>query len=108
MVEQIYGNSDFVLSGRGWVNLETYRHYEASMFGAIPIVIGTEREIEHTFGNSKERAPWVYSASWSEALSRINHMSVTEVQDMRRRVLDWWIKRITAIHNDINTIVSGA
>jgi hypothetical protein len=64
-----YANSDFVVSPRGEVNLDCFRHYEASALGAIPIVVANATELDATFSGigSASRPPWLFADSWEDA-----------------------------------------
>ena len=64
-----YGNSDFVVSPRGEINLDCFRHYEASALGAIPVVVANTTELDHTFRGigSASRPPWLFAETWEDA-----------------------------------------
>jgi hypothetical protein len=47
---EIYSNSIFVPNDRGHINLDCLRLYEASLCGAIPIVVGNIEEIKSPCG----------------------------------------------------------
>ena len=64
-----YGNSDFVVSPRGEINLDCFRHYEASALGAIPIVVANATELDYSFRGigSASRPPWLFANTWGDA-----------------------------------------
>jgi hypothetical protein len=47
---QTYEDTIFIPNGRGWHTLDCLRLYEASLAGAIPVVVGDQEEIRTTFG----------------------------------------------------------
>lgn len=103
-----YSNADFVLSPRGNENLDCFRSYEASAFGAIPIVVGDEDELHKTFTGlgpgGVGRPPWLFVRSWEEALTICREMSPQEVRRRRQKVLEWWISWV----DHLQALVAGA
>jgi hypothetical protein len=57
---EIYKDSVFVPNGRGFVVLDCLRLYEASLAGAIPVVVGSESEIAETFRFDGGLPPWIF------------------------------------------------
>lgn len=83
----LYGSSYFVLCPRGYVNLDSFRHYEASLAGAIPIVVGTLRELNETFGSFGEVPPWVMAPTPLKAIRKVRTLLRNPVS-LRRRQAD--------------------
>jgi hypothetical protein len=75
-----YGNSDFVVSPRGEVNLDCFRHYEASALGAIPIVVANATELDMTFSGigSASRPPWLFADSWEDAKRMVRSYTIRD------------------------------
>merc|ERR1711862_141764 len=87
----IYRDAMFVPIGRGYVNLDCYRIYEAVVAGAIPVVVGPKEEILETFAGHRD-PPFVFAESWDAAAKlmtpfRHNH---TKWQAFARQLAPWW------------------
>ena len=68
------------------------------MNGAIPVVVGSNDEIECTF-KYEENPPWVFAETWKDAVEKCNFMLKCDVNNAP--VLDWWKNRITKIKRKI-------
>jgi hypothetical protein len=99
---KIYSRSIFVPCGRGNSSLDCFRLYEASMNGAIPVVVGSKKEIETTFKYEKN-PPWIFATSWEDAVKTCKDLLNDEekIISIRADILLWWQNRI----NDIKKIV---
>jgi hypothetical protein len=102
-VLEIYSNSHFVASPRGWVNLDCLRHSEAMVAGAIPVVVGAADELNATFGHyigtGGSKPPWLFAASWPDAKLAMRSL-IADTARLRRwhqRVAQWWSVRIHLI-----------
>jgi SAM-dependent methyltransferase len=102
---KIYSDSIFVPCGRGNSSLECFRNYEASMCGAIPIVVGPKEEIENTF-KYEENPPWVFAESWDEAVEKCKDLlnDKDHLQEIQNNLLDWWSNRIRKIQDKVNEV----
>jgi hypothetical protein len=96
---KIYSESVFVPCGRGNSSLDCYRLYEASMNGAIPVVVGSKEEIESTF-KYEENPPWIFAETWNEAVEKC--MS-TEINS--QSVIEWWNRRISKIKTKVKQVL---
>lgn len=96
---KIYSESMFVPCGRGNSSLDCYRLYEASMNGAIPVVVGSKEEIESTF-KYEENPPWIFAETWNEAVEKC--MS-TEINS--QSVIEWWNQRISKIKTKVKQVL---
>ena len=65
-IKNIYRNSIFVAHGKGNVTWDCMRLNEASLCGAIPILVGPKKAIEITFCK-EENPPWLRFDSWDDA-----------------------------------------
>ena len=90
-----YSQSMFVPCGRGNSSLVCYRLYEASMNGAIPVVVGSKEEIEITF-KYEENPPWIFAESWDDAVNKCLDNTIKS-----RDTIIWWNKRIEKIKDKI-------
>lgn len=95
---KIYSKSIFVPCGRGNSSLDCFRLYEASMNGAIPVVVGSKQEIECTF-KYEENPPWIFAETWNEAVEKCKSMLESEVDN--KFILQWWKNRIQKIKTKI-------
>ena len=96
---KIYSESMFVPCGRGNSSLDCYRLYEASMNGAIPVIVGSKEEIESTF-KYEENPPWIFAETWNEAVEKC--MS-TEINS--QSVIEWWNRRISKIKTKVMEVL---
>lgn len=99
---KIYSQSIFVPCGRGNSSLDCFRLYEASMNGAIPIVVGSKEEIETTF-KFEDNPPWIFAETWSDAVNTCSNLLNTGLKDYM--VKSWWNNRILKIKNKIKEVL---
>lgn len=94
-IKNIYRDSIFVPNGRGNIKLDCFRLYEASLCGAIPIIVGSKKEFEDTFCK-EENPPWLRFDSWDDAY--INCLELLKDMDkldkMSKDVINWWKNRV--------------
>ena len=100
----IYRQARFVLVTKGQYNLECYRYTEAAWSGAIPIVVANEYEytMEYYFENNPP--PFLYSTSYDNAFDIASKMSNETIDEMRKNITIWYIKRFTTIHEKVKLI----
>lgn len=98
---KIYSKSIFVPCGRGNSSLDCFRLYEASMNGAIPVVVGSKEEIESTF-KYEENPPWIFAENWTEAVEKCKYL-LKEIDS--KNVLSWWNNRIQIIKTKISEVL---
>lgn len=103
---EIYSKSIFVPCGRGNSSLECFRLYEASMNGAIPIVVGPKEEIQTTFKYEQD-PPWVFSDSWIDAFEQCRSLlnNTNQLKEKQENLLNWWYNRISNIKNKVLDIL---
>ena len=97
-VSECYLNCVFVPQGRGSVTPTCFRHFEASMAGAIPVlcldgygVKHHEEEIQDLL-KSMDNPPWLVFDTWEDAARRCkallsDHAALQMIQD---NILEWW------------------
>jgi FkbM family methyltransferase len=102
---RIYSNSIFVPCGKGNSSLDCFRLYEASMCGAISVVVGSFGEIENTF-RYEENPPWVFAESWDQAVEKCKDLlnNKDHLQEIQNNLLDWWSNRIHKIQDKVNEV----
>lgn len=99
----IYLDTCFVPCGRGNVNLDCFRLYEASACGAIPVVVGKDQEIKDTFG--EDLPPWVFASSWSEAVEKCQEIyNSKDIDKAQNEVVIWWRNSIANIKQKIKSL----
>lgn len=104
----IYNNSIFVPNGRGNITLDCLRLYEASLCGAIPIVVGDMNEINITFNYNNNLPPFIYEKSWEDAINTCKNLlnNKNELIKKQRQILLWWNTIISDIQNKIKNIIN--
>lgn len=100
---KIYGNSIFVLIGRGNASLDCFRIYEALASGAIPVVVGSNDEIMQTFHHNGNYPHFVISENWDIALNICQDLlpcidKLNAIQDYNK---NWWNSQILFIQEKI-------
>lgn len=102
----IYNNSKFVLVGRGQVNLDCFRIYEAIIAGAVPVVVGSKWERERTFEFEGDLPPFLFADSYPEALETCRSMADEEVDKLREANVKWYIERVLRIRRRIDLFLT--
>jgi hypothetical protein len=106
-IADYYLNSIFVPCSRGWTTLNTMRIYEASMCGAIPVVVGTKEEIDIDF-KCEDSPPFIFSDTWESATSTCK--SLLEHPDIliekQKQILKWWNTRMEKIKFKISEVLN--
>jgi hypothetical protein len=106
-MRNIYRDSIFVPNGRGYVNLNCFRLYEASLCGAIPIIVGSKNEIEPTF-SQEENPPWLIFESWEEAQRECLELlkDMDNLNKLSEKNINWWRNRILKLRDLISKTIS--
>eukprot|EP00041_Stephanoeca_diplocostata_P022309 m.530459 g.530459 ORF g.530459 m.530459 type:complete len:347 (+) comp22027_c1_seq9:261-1301(+) len=109
MLHRLYSDAHFVPCGRGNINLDCFRNYEASIAGAVPIVVGTESEISDTFGHFGAAPPWVFAKSWTDAVEVAKRHAKDQnvLAKMHQDVLEWWIGEMRRLHGYVTQALNG-
>lgn len=86
-------DSVFALCPSGNRSLDTFRHYEAAMYGAIPLAVGARKALYRTFVRPFA-APFLFSRSWDEARAKVEGLmkEPDRLAAMQRDLLDWWAR----------------
>jgi hypothetical protein len=92
----IYQDSLFVISGRGNASLDCFRLYEATIAGAIPVVVGEEAELAATFHYGGDRPPFLYAATWDDATRTCKEVlyDMSRAEKMQDALRTWWCRQI--------------
>ena len=104
-IQSLYNNSVFVPCGPGNSSLDCWRHYEASISGAIPVVCGSQQEILDTFSFFGELPPWIYADTWANAVTRCQEIQFDthKQQEYQDNILAWWHRTIATIQDLISS-----
>lgn len=102
-----YKEAKFVLSGRGQLNLDCFRIYEAIIAGALPVLVASQREYEDSFSFEGYVPPLVHAESYEEALELCQRMTDRQIDDRRHRVVSWYVQRIRYIRHRIDHAIFG-
>ena len=106
-MRDLYRDSIFVPNGRGNRKLDCFRLYEASLCGAIPIVVGSKKEIEETFCQ-EENPPWLMFESWGEARRECLELlkDVDGLNELSKKHISWWGSRVSKLRGLISQTLS--
>lgn len=104
----IYNDSIFIPNGRGNIVLDCLRLYEASMNGAIPIVVGDNDEVNNTF-KKEQNPPWIFASNWDEAVEickqYLNNKNL--LIEKQNSIIKWYKKRINDIKIKIVSVINN-
>jgi len=102
----IYNNSIFVINGKGNINLDCFRIYEAIVAGAIPVIVGSKDEVNNRL-NYNSIPPLICSDTWENAVIQCNDLlkDGDKLQEMQDKLLQWWKDVINNIKEKINSIL---
>jgi|SRR6516165_5592997 hypothetical protein len=100
---EVYGDSIFVPCGRGNIKLDCFRLYEATLCGALPVVVGSESECNELLF-SQHNPPWIVARTWKEAFCKCREIRGDKhaLESLQVSNLGWWDKRITYIRSVID------
>lgn len=103
----IYLNSIFVPSGRGNSSINCFRLYEASMSGAIPVLVGSQDELDLTF-MYEENPPWIFADTWENAVKICKKLlrNKKQLQETQHKILLWWKSRVGKIRERISKVLT--
>jgi len=78
--------------------LDCLRLYEASLCGAIPVVVGSMDEICKTF-MKEECPPWIFASSWKKAIKVCRNLlnNPFELQKRQTSLIYWWYNRVETL-----------
>ena len=96
----IYRDAIFAPMGRGNISLDCFRVYEAIVCGAIPVIVGTNEEINRTFWYSGDVPIFVCSDTWDEAVKKCSNLVVDDLETIQKTNFNWW-KRLINGYRDI-------
>jgi hypothetical protein len=104
-MREMYNNSRFVLVGRGRVALDCFRIYEAIICGAIPVVIGSQQEIDKTFEFEGHPPPLLTSPNMTTAYETCRGMTNEAIDALRAALAAWYIDRTKYIMNKVKDTI---
>lgn len=93
---EVYKTTIFAPNGRGNVVLDCFRLYEASLAGAIPVVVGSWDEIKGGFYFDGDMPPWIFEPDWESAVNRCADMlpNLDALQALQDHNLQWWERQV--------------
>lgn len=100
-------NTLFVPCPKGWVNLDSFRVYEALECGCIPIV---EKSPHDYFSNYFGSHPFLAVDSWDQAPALMNALLADPVLLEQRRLqcYDWWQNKKKEINKRFNDVIRSS
>ena len=102
----IYSDSIFVLIGRGNVSLDCFRIYEAVVCGALPIIVGSQKEIHNVFFYNNS-PPFLFFDSWEIAIEecKILMRDRKKLDEKQEIITQWWRTTILNLQNKVNSVL---
>lgn len=102
-IYNIYSDSIFVINGRGNKSLDCFRIYEAIVSGAIPVIVGSEKEINDSFNYNGHKPIFIHDETWQKVLEKCliilkNKQLLQEIQNINFK---WWNFKIAFIKEKI-------
>jgi hypothetical protein len=102
----LYKDTMFVPIGRGHVNLDCFRIYEAVISGAIPVIVGPPEEISQTFADHQD-PPFVFAESWSAAarqMALLRH-DFLKWRAHADRLAPWWCNWLRSLRLQVSNVL---
>lgn len=86
----VYQNSCFVPSAKGNVHLDCFRLYEATICGAIPVVVCDDAGL--ITWSKLNNPPWIFAKSWEEAINVCRDLcnNPDQLNQKQAEVVQWW------------------
>lgn len=108
-MRDVYLSSVFVPNFRGYISLDCFRLYEASLCGCIPVVVGDKNELFKTFSYMEILPPWIFATSWQEAIEKCKKLfeDKNELDKRQLSVLHWWKWAVTRIQTLIRFTIEN-
>ena len=104
-IKDIYLDSIFVPSRRGYIRLDCFRIYEALECGAIPIIVGSSEEIRDAF-KFNVFPPWLFCDSWKDARRQCEKLiKESKVDQLQKENYKWWTQTKEYYRNLIQQFV---
>lgn len=107
----VYRDSIFVPCGRGNYSLDCWRIYESIVSGAIPVVVGSLKELKYTF-NYSEFPPFIHDETWSGASNKCLKMiekfvkkDYDELNDIQSKLINWWRNEMNYIQSTVYEVL---
>ena len=104
----IYNNSVFVPIGRGNISLDCFRLYETIVAGAVPVICGTNKEIDLTFNYNNNGMPeLIIGENWEEAVSKCEKIynDKDKINEIINKNNKWWERQISEISIKIKKLL---
>jgi len=100
---KLYSDSIFVLIGRGNISLDCFRIYEAIVAGAIPVIVGDNKEISDTFAYNGYKPKFIQADTWNNAYNICAELLLDKdaLQTFQDANITWWNFQIEFIRNKI-------
>lgn len=104
---QLYYNSVFVPIGRGNISLDCFRIYEAIVSGAIPVIVGTMKEVLDTLKYNGNPPSMVQAETWERAFSVCSELLLDKpkLQLMQDKNVEWWNSQIRSVRNKFSELI---
>ena len=101
-----YAHTVFVPSERGHVSLDCFRIYEACVAGAIPVVVGNQRELTLTFAK-EENPPWIFATNWRTAAMICASLfrNKSQLDQKQQEVIQWWKNRVQSVQSKFLSVL---
>jgi len=101
LMVQIYDQAIFVPNGRGQVNLDCFRLYDAILSGCIPVIVSTLDEFNQTFNYNGDPPPFLIFPNWKMAAIECKRLlsNIEKLQKFQLLNLQWLRRKIVLIRN---------
>lgn len=100
----LYGMSHFVLSGRGNMNIDCFRIYEAALEGAIPVIECDASAFYAAFAHyTTKPTDFVWAPTWGEAKKEVKSLLANQfaLKNKHIGILRWWVREVSTIANAV-------
>ena len=105
----IFNGSIFVYCPIGNYNVESSRPYTASMCGAIPCLVCTQKQWDSTYPHFDIEPPWLHADSVEKIKDVMEELldNPFELKKLQQAVSKWWIDIKEAIHAYIDKTIDN-
>lgn len=105
---ELYGDSIFVPCGRGNTSLNCFRHYEATICGAIPVVVWRwQGEIDVVFKFGVTPIPWIFALTWEDAVHQCKELlnQPEKLRELQEKNINWWNTVMNNIRDRVKSVL---
>mmetsp|Transcript_58534 Transcript_58534/g.152157 ORF Transcript_58534/g.152157 Transcript_58534/m.152157 type:complete len:384 (+) Transcript_58534:113-1264(+) len=106
---EVYRRAVFAPNLPGARNNECFRVYEATIAGAIPVIVGNETEVQMAYGYhadaswSHKRPPFVFAPTWADARTQMSSLrgDPRKLESLQAQLPEWYCSWVRGIQQEL-------